>query len=184
MKPIFNLEIEIVNLKRNLVALVIFCVTSLGGVEALAAQNGKLPKNTKLSGVFTKKIIKTKDLKGDGKVLVFFASWCQGCSKVIKKIQKGIAKETLNKSAYIVSVDEDKSAAKSYFSGKGSLKRFWRHKAYLDKEGLLAEKLGVESLPAVVLLDKTGSVLKVWDKGFRNKEVGELKQMMKKMEAK
>lgn len=99
------------------------------------------------------------DLKSDVYIVQFWASWCSSCGGTMKQIGKwSVAKKGAK---YVqVSVDENMSEARQYFKGKNSSLEGFRKTVYLDPEGKFAAKVGVTSIPTVMVIGKDGRILK------------------------
>ena len=134
--------------------VLVILTLSLSGV-ASGDSKGKVPKGVSLPGL-AKGTLETSDLRGQTTVIEFFAAWCEGCSAVMKKLEKiSPSKDQM----FVVSLDETRSDALGYFKRKKEI-RHLKKVAYHDAEASLAESLGVESLPAVFVIGPSGKVIK------------------------
>jgi thiol-disulfide isomerase/thioredoxin len=99
-----------------------------------------------------------------GKVVVlsFWASWCGYCLKelpVLEKIQRVLGKDRIEVIA--VNIDKDRG---DYFKMKRQLKNFELTMAR-DETHTVADEFGVNALPFLVMVDKSGRVAHTW-KGY------------------
>lgn len=101
----------------------------------------------------------------------FFASWCIGCSETMKSIEKyTLPKEGSGLSYRVVSIDEKRSDGVEYYNKKikGKVERI---DAFLwDPTLSLADKLKIDTIPFVALVDAGGAVL--WSHTGEMKEKG------------
>lgn len=90
----------------------------------------------------------------------FFASWCIGCSETMKSIEKyTLPKAGSGLSYRVVSIDEKRSDGVEYYNKKikGKVDRI---DAFLwDPTLSLADKLKIDTIPFVALVDAGGNVL-------------------------
>lgn len=118
----------------------------------------KLPAKFSLAGISGKNLSPV-DFKSDVTVVQFWASWCFSCSTTMRDISKWSTGKRGVKFVQ-VSVDEKMSDAEAYFEGKNSSLGYLKKTAYLDPEGKVAAKLGVQSIPTVMVVGKDGKVLR------------------------
>jgi len=140
---------------KKLITAVVFSVLCLVSHGAFAGE--MVPKSMKLKGL-NGGTLAASDIKGKKVVFQFFASWCQGCGPVMTKIDsmKLSGEDVL---VVPVSLDESMKDAKDYFRSKNkTLKRIGKS-SYLDANTQLAEALGVDALPAIVVCDESGKVI-------------------------
>jgi thiol-disulfide isomerase/thioredoxin len=93
-------------------------------------------------------------------VIQFWASWCTGCGTVMGQMTDIMKKN--KKLGYVsVSLDETKDVAMKFFTNKEEKAKGALPVSYLDASGAsFAEPNGVESLPYLLVVDKSGSVLR------------------------
>jgi thiol-disulfide isomerase/thioredoxin len=104
-----------------------------------------------------------------GKVVVvsFWASWCGWCLKelpVLEKIQRVIGKDRIQVIA--VNIDKDRG---DYLKMKRQLKDF-EFKMARDENHTTADDYGVDGLPFLVMVDKSGRTAHTW-KGYPSKKL-------------
>lgn len=104
--------------------------------------------------------VKSKDLRSQKVVLQFFASWCQGCGTVMSELDP-LVKEIDGVRFIPVSVDESMEDAKDFFKRQGAVVRALKKRAYFDPQAELAGGLVVESLPALVVLERGRVVMQL-----------------------
>ena len=127
-----------------------------GGSKAEKVKNPKSP----LPG-----LVGTTSFSGDVNknpltVIQFWASWCTGCGTVMGQMTELLSKNP--KLGYVtVSLDETKDVAMKFFTNKDVKARGALSTSYLDASGAsFAEPNGVESLPYLIVVDKSGSIVK------------------------
>ena len=132
---------------------------SLASSSAIGAEAQKrVPTKFALTGM-NGGSLSQKQLQEDVYVVQFWASWCTSCGMTMKEIGKWSAARKSAK--YVqVSVDESMVDAKDYFKGKNASLEGFKKTVFLDPEGRFAEKMGVTSIPTVMLIAKDGRVLK------------------------
>lgn len=136
-------------LKMFLIIGLAFSSSAIMAADSLPAV--KLQKLTRGS-------LNTSSLKGRYTVIQFWASWCVGCSDVMVAMDDIVSNKS--KTRFVtVSLDENMSAARSYFNDKPKNVKALRSKAYLDAGAKLAEAIAVESLPAVVVVAPNGKII-------------------------
>jgi thiol-disulfide isomerase/thioredoxin len=93
-------------------------------------------------------------------VIQFWASWCTGCGTVMGQMTDILKKN--KKLGYVsVSLDETKDVAMKFFTNKEEKAKGALPVSYLDASGAsFAEPNGVESLPYLLVVDKSGAVLR------------------------
>ena len=93
-------------------------------------------------------------LRGQVVLLDFFATWCEPCKKGLPITQALVEKhQGRGLSGFAVSLDEQLALVAPFVAGLGL-----RLPALFDEGGKLADELGVEKLPTVVLLDRKGTL--------------------------
>lgn len=125
------------------------------GAEAVGT---KLPSKFSLKGI-SGKTLSQADFKSDVTVVQFWASWCFSCSTTMRDLSKWSNGKRGVKFVQ-VSVDEKMSDAEAYFDGKNASLGYLKKTAFLDPEGKVAAKLGIQSIPTVLVFGKDGVILK------------------------
>jgi thiol-disulfide isomerase/thioredoxin len=136
---------------KSLAALVLFA-----SPLTVQANETKLPKKLNLSPLT--KGAKLNKLSDEYTVIQFWASWCVGCGETMKKVTAW-TKSNPSVGFVPISVDDSMAEAKSYFTGKNKNLKPFMSKAYLDKGGVMAEKIGISAIPTVILVNKKGEIL-------------------------
>ncbi|TYR32216.1 TlpA family protein disulfide reductase [Sphingobacterium phlebotomi] len=103
-----------------------------------------------------------KDQKENFVLLDFWASWCGPCIRQIPDI-KALRKEFSADSLKIVGISIDRDST-SFINSIEEHKMDWVHS--LDRGSLLSGKLGISSVPSVLLLDRNGKIV-YYKKGGR-----------------
>lgn len=129
-------------------------------VPATAQAKGRgVPAGVQLKGLEGGNI-KSKELKSRKVVLQFFASWCQGCGTVMSELNPMLRE--IDGVRYVpVSVDESMEDAKDFFKRQGAVVKALKKQAFFDADAQLAGGLVVESLPALVVLDRGRVVMQL-----------------------
>ncbi len=118
----------------------------------------KLPTKFELSAIEGSARL-TRETVKDKKVLIqFWASWCVGCSKVMEELIP-IAKGTEKTQYLSISLDETKDQAKGYFKFQNDSVKKLLPSSWIDPDTSLANALNIKSLPALVLIDSSGTVI-------------------------
>lgn len=103
-----------------------------------------------------------KEQKENFVLLDFWASWCGPCIQQIPDI-KALRKEFSADSLKIVGISIDRDST-SFINSIEEHKMDWVHS--LDRGSLLSGKLGISSVPRVLLLDRNGKIV-YYKKGGR-----------------
>lgn len=126
---------------------------------SLADANERLPAKFQLPGVY-KGAIAQDDLKGRFVLMQFWASWCTSCSSLMIQMQEFAEEHKAQNLKFVtVSVDEELSAAKSYFEHLPADFKSLADFAYFDKAGDFAEKLRVKAIPSIMLISSSGEIV-------------------------
>ena len=104
-----------------------------------------------------------------GKVVVlsFWASWCGYCLKelpVLEKIQRVVGKDRIQVIA--INIDKDRG---DYLQMKRKMKNFEFTMAR-DENHTTADEYGVDGLPFLIMVDKSGRVAHTW-KGYPSRKL-------------
>lgn len=128
-----------------ILALVVFCLGAGKMVPAAAD--------------FTLKDLKGNDVtlssfRGKQVLITFGATWCPYCVKEVPELNAFFDKHK-DKDVKVLSIDIQESLAKvSGFAQKNNI----RYTMLIDTDGSVAQKYGVNGIPAVFLIDKDGIV--------------------------
>lgn len=96
-----------------------------------------------------------KDQKEDFVLLDFWATWCAPCIQQIPDIKRLRDMISTDKLKIVgISIDRDST---SFIQGVKEHNMHWDHS--FDRGGVLSERLGITSIPRVVLLDRNGKIL-------------------------
>ena len=105
--------------------------------------------------------VTAQSLRGEVAVLAFGASWLPLSRNQMESVKK-LADQYAGRgvAVYWVSVDSDNSKSKNFVSDDQlrELARKYKVTILRDPDGALSRKLGVDQVPAVVILDKQGNV--------------------------
>jgi thiol-disulfide isomerase/thioredoxin len=126
---------------------------------AASTDKVKLPK-TPLPGLVGAGSFAGNTGKKSLTVIQFWASWCTGCGTVMGQMTDLVGKNS--KLGYVtISLDESKDVAMKFFLNKEDKAKSALPVSYLDASGAgFAEPNGVESLPYMIVVDKSGAVVK------------------------
>jgi len=89
--------------------------------------------------------------QGKPVLLQFWASWCHSCSSIMFDLDK-LLKLYPDTDYLAVSMDEERDDALQYIQKHALYKKYNDH-FFLDYDKILATKLGVETVPTVILFD-------------------------------
>ncbi len=121
--------------------------------------------------------------KGKTTVLNFWATWCEACKVELKEMNADFTKLHARSDAVVgyVSLDKEPEKAKAYleevFGKEGPVTKRIAH----DSTFAAADKLGVDSFPMTLVIDKTGKIVKI-QRGFKEGE-GSTKNILKTTES-
>ncbi|MFV0468838.1 MAG: TlpA family protein disulfide reductase [Dysgonomonas sp.] len=138
-------------MKRYFLSLALLTICAL-------ASYGQLP-SVSLKNI-DGKTINTADLSNDGKPIIisFFATWCKPCQRELKAINEVYDewREETGVKVIAVSIDEAQNAAKvkPLVDGFG-----WDFDVVLDPNSDFKRALGVNLIPASIVLDGNGKIV-------------------------
>lgn len=147
-------------IRRPLIILALALVAALTGAAAAEAQRPVLDFSLRTTEGGE---ISSEMMRGDVVVLAFGASWLPLSRTQVQEVQK-LADEfgERNVRVYWVSTDSASPKSKNYATDaqlRDFAKKYGLKLAVLrDPDGALFKRTGADQLPAVVLLDRTGSV--------------------------
>lgn len=124
------------------------------------------------------KVVDASELYKKPSIVVFWASWCQDCSKNLQAIKETLDEKTIKEHVRTVCLDQDLKIANAYFSGKPQFELF-KELSYLDSRLAYASSLKINGLPAVVLLDTAGKVVEKWETHLDSKQRVEMVSKLK-----
>ena len=88
-------------------------------------------------------------------LLQFWASWCHSCSAIMFDLDELLEKYP-GTDYLAISTDDEQDDARQYIK-KHSLYQKYNDRYFIDQGKLLATKLGVETIPTIILLDAAGN---------------------------
>lgn len=145
------------SMTRKATALAVF-IFALGFVPAKFAQDG--PADFSLRAV-DGEAVTAQSLRGEVAVLAFGASWLPLSRAQMESVKK-LADQYAGRgvAVYWVSVDSDNPKSKNYVADTQlrDLARKYKVTILRDPDGALSRKLGVDQVPAIVILDKQGNI--------------------------
>ena len=122
--------------------------------------------------------VKLDDKIGKVVVVTFWASWCPPCLKeipILDAIQKQVGKDQLEVIA--VNFKEDRRRYRKLIKKMTEVSVTMTH----DKRGSISQKFGVNAIPHMFMVDKTGKVAHVhlgYDETMLNQIVDELNTLL------
>jgi thiol-disulfide isomerase/thioredoxin len=146
-------------MKRALYILSLAIVSFTSQLSWAAGKTINAPK-PQLQAIASTNVFQGDVSKSDVTVIQFWASWCTGCGVVMAQISELTAQHPTM--GYVsVSLDETKETALKFFANKSPATQQMITKSFLDPSGQsFAELNHVESLPYLIVVDKSGHVLK------------------------
>ena len=88
-------------------------------------------------------------------LLQFWASWCHSCSALMFDLDELL--QVYPGTDYLaISLDDEQDDAQQYIE-KHSLYQKYNDRYFIDQDKTLATKLGVETIPTIILLDAAGN---------------------------
>jgi len=134
-------------MKKFLLALVVFSITSLQAQQEVVPQDFSLPQ-------FDGKMFNLKDVLGKKLIVMnFWASWCKTCSEEIPelaKFQKSIKPEDV---IFLgINTGENESKALKFQKREG-----YPYFILIDKDKTVAKKYNVVGLPQTIIICKDGN---------------------------
>lgn len=163
-------------MRRVLAAVVI--VVGVVAAGTLHAQNQDVPVFPNLSflSVDGTQRIDLESLRGKPVLLTFWASWCGPCRQELPELQK-LAGDLKSENLTLVTVNMDRTPAQ----GMRFLERYGIDvPVYLMSRNDLA-RLGVESLPTSVLIDREGRPAQIYE-GYSPAVPEEIRRLVVAME--
>lgn len=146
----------------NSLTAAVFVVTATAG---LAINEGDL-----MPAVSIKSSDTTTDVDWKGKVTIlnFWATWCDACKVELKEMSKEFAPlyERSDVVVRYVSLDKDPTKAKSYLEEEFGKSGAVTSRIAYDSNFEAADKLGIDSFPMTLVLDKNSKVVKI-QRGFK-----------------
>ncbi len=130
----------------SLAAILIFLVLGFGKTEA--ADNIILKD---LNG----RSVNFSNYKGRPAIIFFWTTWCRFCRDEIRGLNQNYNKiEKEGIAVFVVNASEPEY----------KVRRFFKHytlnfRAFLDEDGLLADKYNIMGVPTYIFLDKSGRVI-------------------------
>ncbi len=138
----------------NKIFVIAFVISSFFfSFVADANSQGKLP-NLELTTI-DGKAVSLHNLPGKLNVFNFWASWCSPCRRELPELSE-VADKYKDKQVFFVAVSEDekKSAMEKYLKSNPL-----KMSVIADNKHILAQKIGISSLPTVLIVDKKGNIV-------------------------
>ncbi len=141
--------------------VMVLVITALLGSTMLAQDGGSVSFSLRSVGGNT---VTSDSLRGEVVVLAFGASWLPLSKTQLEGVRK-LADEYSNRGVAVfwVSTESEDSKSKNYASD-AQLKAFAQKyglkvTVLRDPDGQVSKKFGVDQLPSIIILDKTGNVV-------------------------
>jgi thiol-disulfide isomerase/thioredoxin len=134
--------------------IVLVAVPGLSTYSAFETTDRPLPSFTLLAGNQT---IHSEDLKGHVVILAFWASWCLQCVEELPELQKAYMRYQNDPEIVFLAVDTG-WANETPAMGKRRLAQHHIEIPFAFDSGAAAESLGVDAIPALILIDRKGHV--------------------------
>jgi thiol-disulfide isomerase/thioredoxin len=157
---------------------VLFFVIVCSALTSMGADGSEVPRFPNLSflSVDGTQRIDLESLRGRPVLLTFWASWCGPCRMELPELQK-LADELQSEGLALVTVNMDRTPA----MGMKFLERYGIDvPVYLMSRADLA-RLGVESLPTNVLIDREGRPVQIYE-GYSPAVPEEIRRLISEME--
>lgn len=163
---------------KNKIIYLTFIISALLYSSPLMAKK-KIPANTKLVKLTTGKIKKAKDIKGKASVIEFWATWCASCGPSMFKLSQWHKKN--RKVRFLpVNVDETIEEARDYFKKGHKNLRKLKGINYFDQDAKLASSVNVSALPATMVVDSKGRVVKIFTGKVDNAKLKKIEAALRK----
>ena len=162
---------------RRVLAVVVI-IFGVAGAAALSAQSSEVPvfPNLTFLSVDGTQRIDLESLRGRPVLLTFWASWCGPCRKELPELQK-LAGELKTEDLALVTVNMDRTPA----MGMKFLEKYGIDVPVFLMSRTDLSRLGVESLPTNVLIDREGRPVQIYE-GYSPAVPAEIRQLVYDME--
>lgn len=164
-------------MKKTIISLAFFLSSAFYTSPLLA--NDKLPSNIQLVKLTNGKVKTLKDIKGKPAVIEFWATWCEACGPSMHKLALW-AKKNRQVQFLPVSVDETLKEAQDYFKKGHKNLRKLKKINYFDRDALLASSVDISALPATMVVDSKGKVVKIFTGKVDNAKIKKIEAALKK----
>lgn len=136
-----------------LLAAVLTCAAGTPAARSAQPENDSLPF-AQLQPLGSTPSIKA-EFRDKPLLLQFWASWCHSCGAIMFDLDELLQKYP-GTDYLAISLDDEQDDARQYIE-KHSLYQKYNDRYFIDLDKLLATKLGVETIPTIILLDATGN---------------------------
>ncbi|MDA9951024.1 TlpA family protein disulfide reductase [Oligoflexaceae bacterium] len=126
---------------------------------AAPAMSEKLPAKFNLQKITSKSKLGSKNWKKKFTVVQFWASWCDGCSKNMKKLANWKKAKKVPFKHVTVSVDETLAEAKKYLQDLPTKYKQLKRISFFDTGTVLASSLDVEAVPATFVINSKREIV-------------------------
>ena len=101
-----------------------------------------------------------QQLEGKVTLINFWATWCEACKIELVEMEKLLAPQFANPDLNVVflSLDKDPSKAIAWFKANLGKSEQMLPRLYSDPKFELADRLGVDSFPLTLVIDRTGKI--------------------------
>jgi peroxiredoxin len=166
-------------MRRRLLNALLPLILTLAASAGFALDEGDRAPDFQARSVAGDAEVVLHKLRGKVVLVDFWASWCAPCNAAMPQLEK-LSKEFPADQFVVLGVNVDKSLDDAR---RAIERRSVTYPNASDPTGTLPKRFGLETMPTTYLIDQDG-VVRVVHRGFRNGDIDELREQVKKLLAK
>ena len=163
-------------MRRSLMRSLLPLAFTLAASAAPALEVGDRAPDFQARSVVEGAEVVLHQLRGKVVLVDFWASWCAPCNAAMPQLEK-LSKEFPADQFVVLGVNVDK---KLDDARRAIERRKVSYPNASDPTGALPKRFGLETMPTTYLIDQDG-VVRVVHRGFRNGDMDELREQVKKL---